>query len=64
MKKLRTWFEKIRKLDFYAASLGAQADERLARCEMLRDEFARQAFDVQDEKRAANGGRGGANHRT
>lgn len=56
LRKLRTWFEKIRKLDFYAASLGPEADDRLGRCAVLLDEFAQQVFDAQDENRAGNGG--------
>lgn len=52
LKKLRTWFEKIRKLDFYEASLAAEAADRLARCAVLLDEFAQQVFDAQDENRS------------
>lgn len=60
LKKLRTWFEKIRKLDFYEASLGPEAADRLGRCAVLLDEFAQRVFDAQDENRAANGGAQGA----
>ena len=52
LKKLRTWFEKIRKLDFYEAPLAAEATDRLARCAVLLDEFAQQVFDAQDENRS------------
>lgn len=55
LKKLRTWFEKIRKLDFYGASLGAEAKDRLARCDVLLDKFAQQVFDAQAENAAVNG---------
>ena len=56
LRKLRTWFEKIRKLDFYDASLARQADDRVARCAVLLDEFAQQVFDAQAENAAAKGG--------
>ncbi|MDE2198551.1 MAG: chromate resistance protein ChrB [Rhodospirillales bacterium] len=54
LKKLRTWFEKIRKLDFYGASLGAEANDRLGRCAVLLDKFAQQVFDAQAENAAVN----------
>src|SRR5258708_6956021 len=52
LKKLRTWFEKIRKLDSRGASLAAKAAKRLARCATLLDRFSRQVFEAQDENRA------------
>lgn len=55
LKKLRTWFEKIRKLDFYGASLGAEANDRLGHCAVLLDTFAQQVFDAQAENAAVNG---------
>jgi hypothetical protein len=51
LKKLASWFEKIRKLDFHSASLAGQCSERLAQCEELLDAFAQQVFDAQDENR-------------
>lgn len=54
LKKLRTWFEKIRKLDFYGASLGAEANDRLGRCAALLDTFAQQVFDAQAENATVN----------
>lgn len=53
LKKLRSWFEKIRKLDFFEASLASEAKERLAGCSELLDRFADQVFEAQDENRAA-----------
>jgi hypothetical protein len=44
LKKLRSWLEKIRKLDFHGASLANEAGERLAQCEALLDTFAQQVF--------------------
>jgi hypothetical protein len=54
LRKLRRWFERIRKLDFYGAPLAAEAAERLAQCEALLDAFARQVFEAQDENRSAS----------
>ena len=55
LKKLRTWFEKMRRLDFYGASLGTEAEDRLARCAVLLDTFGKQVFDAQAENAATNG---------
>lgn len=55
LKKLRAWLEKIRKLDFYGASLAAEAADRLTRCAELLDQFAQQVFDAQDANRATGG---------
>lgn len=49
LKKLATWFEKIRKLDFHSASLATESRERLAHCEALLKAFAQQVFDALDE---------------
>lgn len=54
LKKLRSWLEKIRKLDFHAASCGREAGERLAQCEALLDAYARQVFEEQDENRPSS----------
>ncbi|PGH56844.1 chromate resistance protein ChrB [Azospirillum palustre] len=51
LKKLRTWLDKIRKLDFYGAPLAGQAGERLVHCEDLLDVYAHQVFAAQDENR-------------
>ena len=51
LKKLRTWFDKIRKLDFHGASLAEEAAKRLADCSALLDRFARQVFEAQEENR-------------
>ncbi len=51
LKKLQTWLEKIRKLDFYGADLAEEAERRLAECEALLDGYARQVYDAQDENR-------------
>lgn len=54
LRKLRSWLEKIRKLDFYGASLASDAEERLDRCVDLLDRFADQVFEAQDENRATD----------
>lgn len=55
LKKLASWLDKIRKLDFHGASLAAKARERLAECEALLDAFAQQVFEAQDENRPPGG---------
>ncbi|EGD06336.1 ChrB domain-containing protein [Burkholderia sp. TJI49] len=51
LKKLQSWFEKIRKLDFYGAPLAAEAAERLRECEARLEGYAQQVFDAHDENR-------------
>lgn len=51
LKKLQSWLEKIKKLDFYNAPLRADSDERLRACEALLDAYAQRVFDAHDENR-------------
>jgi len=51
LKKLRNWLEKIKKLDFYGAPLASEAQERLAKCEVLLDTYANQVFARHEENR-------------
>ena len=51
LKKLQGWLEKIRKLDFYGATLAEEAAERLHACEALLDSYAQRVFDAHDENR-------------
>lgn len=51
LKKLQGWLEKIRKLDFYGATLAEEAAERLRGCEALLDSYAQRVFDAHDENR-------------
>ncbi|UDL90479.1 chromate resistance protein ChrB [Mesorhizobium sp. PAMC28654] len=51
LKKLQGWLEKIKKLDFYGASLADEAAERLRACEALLDSYAQRVFDAHDENR-------------
>ena len=51
LKKLQGWLEKIKKLDFYGATLAAEAEERLKACEVLLESYAQRVFEAQDENR-------------
>lgn len=51
LKKLQGWLEKIKKLDFYGATLAAEASERLRGCEALLDSYAQRVFDAHDDNR-------------
>jgi hypothetical protein len=55
LTKLRAWLEKIVRLDFYRASLRSEAEERLAHCAALLDDYAREVFEAQDENRTNHG---------
>ena len=56
LSKLQVWLEKIVRLDFYGASLRAEAEERLARCAALLDDYAREVFEAQEENRSTREG--------
>lgn len=49
LRKLQGWLEKIRKIDFYDAPLGATAAERLAACEAALARYAERVFEVEGE---------------
>lgn len=49
LKKQQAWLEKIRKLDFYGASLAKEAEKRLKHCEALLEAYAQQVFDAHEE---------------
>ncbi len=51
LKKLQGWLLKIQKLDFYGAGRAAEAQARLARCQVVLDAYARRVFDAHDENR-------------
>lgn len=51
LKKLQSWLEKIRRLDFYGATLALEAGQRLAACEALLDTYAQRVFEAHDENR-------------
>ncbi|MFW8583995.1 Chromate resistance protein ChrB [Rhizobium beringeri] len=55
LKKLRSWYEKIRRLDFYGATLAAEAEARLGKCEVLLDAYANHVFALQEENRGSSG---------
>lgn len=48
LKKLKAWLAKIRKLDFYGASLADEAEKRLRGCEALLETYAQRVFEVHD----------------
>ena len=49
LKKLQSWLGKIRKLDFYGATLAVEAEQRLRDCEALLEIYAQRVFEVHDE---------------
>jgi hypothetical protein len=49
LKKLQSWLGKIRKLDFYEATLAVEAEQRLRNCEALLEIYAQRVFEVHDE---------------
>jgi hypothetical protein len=51
LKKLQSWLEKIRKLDFYGATLAVEAQQRLQACEALLEAYAQRVFEAHDENR-------------
>ena len=51
LKKLQSWLEKIGKLDFYSATLAAEAAARLKHCEALLDIYTQQVFEAHEENR-------------
>jgi DNA-binding transcriptional regulator PaaX len=53
LKKLKAWHAKIVALDFYGASLAAEAQQRLKGCEDLLDAFSQQVFDAYSENKPA-----------
>ena len=53
LKKLRTWFDKIKRLDFHGGALADEAAKRLVGCAALLDHFSRQVFEAQEENRPA-----------
>jgi hypothetical protein len=51
LKKLQGWLEKIRKLDFYLATLAGDAEQGLRECESLLEAYALRVFEAHDENR-------------
>jgi len=50
-KKLKSWFEKIQKLDFYKALRGQEAIQHLASSEAVLNAYAQNVFAAQEENR-------------
>jgi hypothetical protein len=53
LKKLQSWLEKIRKLDFYGAARAAEAQQQLQGCEVLLEAYAQRVFDAHEENRSS-----------
>ena len=51
LKKLQSWLEKIRKLDFYEAKGSVEAQKQLQLCEVLLDTYAQKVFEAHEENR-------------
>lgn len=51
LKKLQSWLEKIRKLDFYGAALSVEAEKQLQVCVTLLDDYAQRVYDAHDENK-------------
>jgi hypothetical protein len=51
LKKLQGWLDRIRRLDFYGATLRDEAEARMAGCEAVLDAYAQRVFDAHDENR-------------
>jgi hypothetical protein len=49
LRKLQSWLGKIRKLDYYGATLAVEAEQRLRDCEALLEIYAQRVFEVHDE---------------
>ena len=49
LKKLQSWIEKIKSLDFYNATLAASASEHLTRCEAALADYAERVFKADQE---------------
>ena len=51
LRKLQDWLEKIKKLDFYGASLAEEAAQRLKTCEAVLDAYAKQVFEANEDSK-------------
>ncbi len=49
LKKLETWLEKIKRLDFYGATLAATSIEKFKECQRILDDYAQKVYDAHDE---------------
>lgn len=56
LEKLEQWFNKVKRRDFFHASLAAKAAELLAECRRRLDEFAEQVFRHEDGERLESPG--------
>ncbi len=49
LKKLQGWLRRIEALDFYGAPRAEEARQRVARCEIVLDDYANRVFNAHDE---------------
>lgn len=49
LKKLETWLDKIKRLDFYGATLAATSIEKFKECQRILDDYAQKVYDAHDE---------------
>jgi hypothetical protein len=54
LRKLVGWLEKIRRLDFYGATLATEAEVRLRECEARLEGYAQRVFEQQEENKASD----------
>lgn len=47
LRKQKDWLEKIKRLDFFGASLLPEAEKRLVLCEQMLDEFAQRVYQAE-----------------
>lgn len=52
LKKLKSWLDKIKALDFYGASAGAAAEQQLDECEALLESYANEVFEREQNSKA------------
>ncbi|MBG0808471.1 chromate resistance protein ChrB [Methylosinus sp. H3A] len=55
LKKLQGWLDKIKKLDFYGATLAIEAGERISACEASLERYAQRVYEAHDENRPIGG---------
>jgi hypothetical protein len=55
LQKLKSWLEKIRKLDFYNAPLAVEAESGLKACEEELEAFSRLVFEAGEEGKTSAG---------
>lgn len=52
LERIRRWFHRVRKRDWFGATLQAAVSERIAECEAGLDEFALKVYDLETKEDA------------